>query len=153
MEPSKRNTKGYPKFELIFGNLAIILWITLGTASFWFFYPLLGIAFFVVTSFLVFYELGKHGCTTCYYCKTCTVGMGKLPELFFIKGGTANVNKRAMKQFPFIFLLLSVVPLVAILISISESVTFLKIALLFLLLFVSIYSGAIRRKSILRKEK
>ncbi len=153
MELSNRNTKDYSKFELVFGNLAIILWIVLGAASFWFFYPLLGIAFFVVAFFLVFYELGKHGCTTCYYCKTCTVGMGKLPELFFTKGGTANVNTRAMKQFPFTYFLLSVVPIVVILFSISEAVTFLKIVLLVLLLFVSIYSGIIRRKSILRKEK
>ncbi len=151
MEPTNRKPKEYSKFELIFGNLAIVLWIVLGAASFWFFYPLLAVAFFGVASFLVFYELGKHGCITCYYCKTCTIGVGKLPELFFTKGGTANVNKRAMKQFPFIYLLLSVVPLLALVVSISEIVTPLKIVLLILLLFVSIYSGLIRRNSLIRK--
>ncbi len=149
MEPPIRKTKEYSKFELIFGNLAIILWIVLGAISFWLFHPLVAIVFFVSASFLVFYELGKHGCTTCYYCKTCTIGIGKLPELFFAKGGTANVNKRAMKQFPFIYLLLSLVPLVFIVVSIIETITILKITVLILLLMFSVYSGVIRRKSIL----
>ena len=149
MESPTRKTKEYSKFELIFGNLAIILWIVLGATSFWLFYPIVAIVFFVAASFLVFYELGKHGCTTCYYCKTCTIGIGKLPALFFSKGGTANVNKRAMRQFPFVYFLLSLVPLVFIVISILESITIIKITLLILLLTFSIYSGVIRRKSLL----
>jgi hypothetical protein len=149
MESPNRKTKEYSKFELIFGNLAIILWIVSGAMSFWFFYPLVAIVFFISAAFLVFYELGKHGCSTCYYCKTCTIGMGKLPELFFAKGGTANVNKRAMKQFPFIYLLLSLVPLVFLVISILETFTIFKIAVLILLLIFSIYSGVVRRKNIL----
>jgi hypothetical protein len=145
---SHRNTKEYSKFELIFGNLAIILWIVLGTISFWLFHPALAIVFFGLASFLVFYELGKHGCATCYYCKTCTIGIGKLPELFFARGGTANVNKRAMKQFPYIYLLLSLVPIVLIVVSMVETITILKISVLILLLVFSIYTGVIRRKSV-----
>jgi hypothetical protein len=145
---SRRKPKEYSKFELIFGNLAIILWIVLGVISIWIFYPLVAIVFFVSASFLVFYELGKHGCTTCYYCKTCTIGIGKLPELFFTKGGTANVNKRAMKQFPFVYLLLSLVPIVFIVISLLDTITIFKITVLILLLIFSVYSGIIRRKSI-----
>ncbi len=148
MESPIRKTKEYSKFELIFGNLAIILWIVLGAMSFWL-YPLVAIVFFVSASFFVFYELGKHGCTTCYYCKTCTIGIGKLPELFFAKGGTANVNKRAIKQFPFIYLLLSLVPIVFLVISIVETITIFKIVVLILLLTFSVYSGVIRRKAIL----
>lgn len=149
MESPIRKTKEYSKFELIFGNLAIILWIVLGAMSFWLFYPIVAIVFFVTASFLVFYQLGKHGCTTCYYCKTCTIGIGKLPALFFSKGGTANVNKRALKQFPFVYSLLSLVPLVFIVISTIETITIIKITVLILLLTFSIYSGVIRRKSLI----
>ena len=149
MESAFRKTKEYSKFELIFGNLAIILWIVLGAASFWFFYPLVAIVFFVSASFLVFYELGKHVCQTCYYCKTCTIGIGKLPALFFAKCGTANVNKRAMKQFPFVYLWLSLVPLVLVVISIFEAISIIKVTVLIFLLTFSIYPGVIRRKSIL----
>ena len=149
MESPTRKTKEYSKFELILGNLAIILWIVLGATAMWLFYPIVAIVFFVSASFLVFYELGKHGCQTCYYCKTCTIGIGKLPAPFFSKGGTANVNKRAMKQFPFVYFLLSLVPLVFIFISILETITIIKVTVLIFLLTFSIYSGVIRRKSLL----
>jgi hypothetical protein len=150
MEPVLRNTKDYSKSELLFGNLLIVLWILLGAYSCWLLYPLSAIVFFALSSFLVFFELGKHGCQTCYYCKTCTIGMGKLPELFFRKAGTANVNKKAMKLFPFVYLLLSLVPIVFYVISLVQSITVLKILTLALLLSFSIYSGAIRKKAIIK---
>jgi hypothetical protein len=149
-EVAGRFTKDYSKAELIFGNLAIIFWIGLGAFSFAFFFPLAAILFFGVVAFLVFNELGKHGCVTCYYCKTCTIGMGKLPELFFAKAGTANVNKKAMRLFPFVYLLLSLVPLVLYVISILQTVTVFKIVALALLLSISIYSGSIRMRNIIK---
>src|SRR4030066_1404069 len=150
MEPVQRKTKEYSKSELIFGNLAIVLWILLGAFSFWLFHPLGAIVFFALASFAVFFELGKHGCQTCYYCKTCTTGIGKLPDLFFAKAGTANVNKKAMNLFPFVYLLLSLVPLVFYVISIIKAMTALKITALAMLLSISLYSGAIRRKPIMK---
>ena len=75
--------------------------------------------------------------------------MGKLPELFFAKTGTANVNKKAMNLFPFVYLLLSLVPLVFYFISILQAMTALKILAFAMLLSISLYSGAIRRKSII----
>jgi len=150
VESAQRNPKEYSKSELIFGNLSIVLWILLGAFSCWLFYPLSALVFFALASFLVFFELGKHGCQTCYYCKTCTIGIGKLPELFFAKAGTANVNKKAMNLFPFVYLLLSLVPLVFYIVSIIQAITALKIIALALLLSISLYSGAIRRKSIMK---
>jgi hypothetical protein len=150
MEPAHRNTKEYSKSELIFGNLAIAIWISLGAFSFWLFYPLSAIGFFALTSFLVFYELGKHGCQTCYYCKTCTIGMGKLPELFFAKNGTANVNRKALNLFPIVYFLLSVVPVVLLSASIIQELTIYKISLLGLLLLFSLFSGFVRRKTLFK---
>ena len=109
-EIASRHKKNYSKSELIFGIAAIILWIGLGGLSCWLIFPLATVVFSGLTAFLIFYEIGKHGCATCYYCQTCTIGMGKLPELFFRQTGTANVNARAMKIFPIVYLMLSAIP-------------------------------------------
>ena len=150
MEAPQRKTKDYSKSELIFGNLAIVFWILLGAYSCWLIFPLSAVGFVAFASFLVFFELGKHGCQTWYYCKTCTIGIAKLPELFFRKAGTANVNKKAMNLFPFVYLLLSLVPIVLYVVSITQTITALKILTLALLLSFSIYSGIIRRKTIMK---
>jgi hypothetical protein len=144
-----RYRKEYSKSELIFGNLAIILWIGLGALSCALFYPLSAILFFGVAAFLIFYELGKHGCVTCYYCKTCTIGIGKLPELFFKKAGTANVNRRALKLFPFTYLLLSALPIALIVISLFQETAVYKVVLLASVLAFSVYTGTIRRRVLL----
>ena len=144
-----RYRKEYSKSELIFGNLAIILWIGLGALSCALFYPLSAILFFGVAAFLIFYELGKHGCVTCYYCKTCTIGIGKLPELFFKKAGTANVNRRALKLFPFTYLLLSALPITLIVISLFQETAVYKVMLLVSVLAFSVYTGTIRRRVLL----
>jgi hypothetical protein len=148
-----RYTKDYSKTELIFGNLVIILWIALGALSWTLFYPLASILFFGLAALLVFYELGKHGCVTCYYCKTCTIGMGKLPELFFRKAGTENVNRRALKLFPLVYLLLSVLPITIISISFFQEMAIYKAVLLASVVTFSIYSGVIRRQTLAKMLK
>ncbi len=148
MATPDRKTKDYSNLELIFGNLAIIIWITLGAISCGIFFPLAGLAYFATLAFLIFYELGKHGCVTCYYCKTCTIGMGKLPELFFKTEGTANVNRRALRIFPFVFILLSAMPTFLVAFSIMQELVLYKVALLAASLGFSIYDGIIRRKTL-----
>lgn len=143
-ETTGRYRKDYSKSELFFGNLAIILWIGLGAISCALFFPLTAVVFFGIAAFLIFYELGKHGCATCYYCKTCTIGIGKLPELFFRQAGTANVNRRALKLFPFAYLLLSALPITLILISFFQEIAVYKVALLAAVLAFSVYTGIIR---------
>jgi hypothetical protein len=145
-----QNRKDYSATELIAGNLAIILWITIGALACALFYPLSAILFFAVTAFLVFYEIGKHGCVTCYYCKNCTIGMGKLPELFFRLSGTANVNRRALRIFSVTYMILTVVPTILIVISLLQTITIYKIGLLIAILAFSINTAAIRRRSLYR---
>jgi len=148
METTSRTRKEYSKAELVFGNLAIILWIGLGAVSCSLLYALASLAFFALAAFLIFFELGKHGCVTCYYCKTCTIGMGKLPELFFRKGGTANVNSHALRLFPFVYFLLSVVPIFIVAFSLVQEMVFYKVVLLASLLVFSSYTGIVRRKNL-----
>ncbi len=149
MTTSNRRAKEYSKFELVFGNLAIILWISLGAVSCGLFHPLAGLGYFSLLAFLIFFEVGKHGCVTCYYCKTCTIGMGKLPEFFFKREGTANVNRKAQRLFPIIFVLLSLVPLVLFTFSAIQELMFYKTVLLAAILLFSLCSGIVRREILL----
>jgi hypothetical protein len=102
-----------------------------------------------LAAFFIFYELGKHGCVTCYYCKTCTIGIGKLPELFFRRKGIANVNRRALKLFPFVYLLLSALPIALVAFSLFQEITVWKAALIAAVLAFSTYTGTIRRQTLL----
>lgn len=149
MESQIKNRKKYSKSELVFGNSAIILWIGLGAVACGLFFPLAALAFFALAAFLVFYEMGKHGCVTCYYCQTCTIGMGKLPEFFFKPAGTANVNRRALKLFPFVYVLTGVVPVFLTVLSIFQEFAVYKALLLAALVAFSAYTGIVRRKNLI----
>jgi len=128
------------------GNLIIIIWISLGAIACGLFNYLAAIGFFLLTAFLIFFELGKHGCVTCYYCKNCTIGMGKLPYLFFRRGGTANVNLKALKLFQFVHFLISLLPILLVTFSLFQQYEVYKTALLLVLLLFGFYSGIVRRK-------
>jgi hypothetical protein len=141
---TSRTTKEYSFFELVFGNLAIILWISLGAISVGLFNTLVAVGYFLIVAFLIFYEMGKHGCVTCYYCKTCTIGMGKLPELFFRKKGNSNVNKAAMRLFLLVYILLSVLPVALITYLLFQELSILKVFLLTAILIFSLITGAAR---------
>jgi hypothetical protein len=147
---TSRYRKEYSASELVFGNLAVILWIGLGAFACSLFSWLFALVFFGLVAFLVFYELGKKGCVTCYYCKTCTIGMGKLPELFFKKAGTANVNGRALQLFPLTFLLLSALPMTLVVISLFQEIVVYKVALLAAIFVFSVYTGITRRQTLFR---
>lgn len=148
VDESKR--KYYPMPQLLLGNLAIAIWIILGSLSFALFYPLAAVPFIAAAGYLVFYRLGKKGCVTCYYCKNCTIGMGKLPSLFFKPEKTANVNVKALKLFPWTYLLMGALPAVLIAVSMLQEVTMLKTGLLAAVLAFSVYSGAIKRETLVK---
>jgi hypothetical protein len=143
-----RNQKYYAMPELLLGNLMIAVWILLGSLSFAIYYPLAVVPFIAVAAFLVFYKIGKKGCVTCYYCKNCTIGMGKLPSLFFKHEKTVNVNVKALKLFPWAFLLMSAVPTVLIVVSLFQEVTAFRVGLLCAVLAFSLYSGVAKRDTL-----
>jgi hypothetical protein len=148
MDLAQREKRQYSKTELIFGNFAIAIWILLGTAAFWPFISYGALIYLALAGFLVFYELGKKGCVNCFWCKTCTIGMGKLPRLFFTQTPmeTLNINRKALKLFPYVYLLLSVVPIVITAVSVIQGYTVYNAALLVALAVLSILTGTLRRK-------
>jgi hypothetical protein len=147
---AQRTKKQYSKSELVFGNLAIAVWILLGTAACWLIFSFGAIIFLALAGFLVFYELGKKGCGNCFFCKSCTIGMGKLPGLFFTKTTVENlnVNRKALKLFPFVYLFLSVVPLAVTAISMLHQFNIFYLALFIALVAFSAWTGLNRRKLI-----
>jgi hypothetical protein len=92
--------KAYSKGLLTVGNLAIVLWIMLGAVACWFFTPLIGLLFLVAAVALIFAILRRMGCSSCYYCKSCTMGFGKLADLFFGEGYMAGVNSSLTLKKP-----------------------------------------------------
>ena len=138
--------KEYSKALLIFGNLVIVLWIVLGAVSCWFFNPLVGWFFLVLALMLIFVILRRLGCNSCYYCKSCTMGFGKLSDLFFGNGYMAGVNSSGGLKLAFVYVLLGLVPITFLTVSIMQEFAASKIVVLMFLLLLLFYSGT-RKKS------
>jgi hypothetical protein len=92
LKPISNEAKEYSKTLLTLGNLGIALWIVISAIVCWFFNPLLGWFFLVSAFVMIFVILRRLGCNSCYYCKTCTMGFGKLADLFFGSGCMAGVD-------------------------------------------------------------
>jgi hypothetical protein len=150
---TQKQKKEYSKSELVLGNLAIAVWILLGTAACWLYFSFGSVVFLAFTAFLVFYELGKKGCVSCFYCKTCTIGIGKLPELFFTKTAVENLNmnRKALRLFPFVYLVLVVVPLAITAVSIVQHIVIYNLLLFVPLVAFSVLTGTFRRKILINR--
>ena len=140
-----KDVKEYSKSLLILGNLGIALWIVISAIACWFFNPLLGWFFLIFAFVLVFAVLRRLGCSSCYYCKSCTMGFGKLADLFFGSGRMAGVNSSVGLKIVFVYGLLGIVPIVFLAFSILQGFAVTKIAVLAFLLLLLLYSG-IRKK-------
>jgi hypothetical protein len=145
LENISEEAKAYSKSLLVLGNLGIALWIVVSSIACWFFNPILGWLFLIFAFGLIFAILRRLGCNSCYYCKSCTMGFGKLADLFFGSGRMAGVNSsRGYKVF-FAYGLLGLVPLVFLVVSITQELAATKIAVLALLLVILIYSSIPRK--------
>jgi hypothetical protein len=142
--------KEYSKSLLVFGNLAIVLWIVLGAISCGFFNSLVGLLFLFLALVLVFGLLRRLGCNSCYYCKSCTMGFGKLSDLFFGNGYMAGVNSSVGLKLIFVYGLLGLVPIAFLAVSIIQEFAASKIVVLGFLLLLLLYSGS-RKKPQQRK--
>jgi len=138
----------YPKAGIVIGNFLMFLWIALGTIACWFLSLLFAWIYFVFAIIMVLIVLRKLVCTNCYYYdKWCAIGWGKLSALFFKKGKIENFpNTFGLKLAPLTYGLLSLIPIILIIISLIQKITFFKIAILLLLLLISFYSAVIGRK-------
>ena len=97
-------------------------------------------------SLLIFAILRRLGCNSCYYCKSCTMGFGKLSDLFFGSGRIAGLNSSVGLKIVFVYGLLGLVPIAFLALSILQGFAVTKIAVLVAILLLLFYSGS-RKKS------
>jgi len=83
-EPKNGRPIFFPKNLVLFGNLALFLWIVLDSVAFLLYDLTAGIVFFILTLILIYGVLHLLGCLRpCYNCIKCTHGMGRLAALYF----------------------------------------------------------------------
>jgi len=138
----------YSLAAVIDANLAVLLWIALGTDACYFFNHVVAWVFLGVALLLVFVVLRGLVCTNCYYYgKRCAAGWGKLSALMFKQGDIEKFNDSiGIKLAPVIYGSLTVVPLVLGTIATIQHFSVLKVIVLVALLLVGFYSGTISRK-------
>jgi hypothetical protein len=71
---------------LVLGNLGLLAWVFLASASVLFFNPVYGWLYLIFLVVMVYAVLRRLGCSSCYLCKACTSGFGRLAGDFFGRG-------------------------------------------------------------------
>jgi hypothetical protein len=133
----------FTKSFLIYGNLALLGWVLLAFLGMWLYNQVYGYLLLVFTAAAIYMILRRLGCSSCYYCKTCTSGFGRLAGVFFGTGYAkkGSVGNRAGFIW-FIYFLLFPLPATVLVLSLLQTINVLKVVVLGLLLVVSIYSSS-----------
>lgn len=142
-EPKNGRPIFFPKNLVLFGNLALAVWIVLDTVAFLLFDIWVGVVFFFVILIAVYGVLHLIGCLRpCYNCIKCTHGMGRLAALYF--------GKRILKDYKYSYklptaifftLLIGAFPTAFALFSVIQDFTIIKAAVFVVLLALTVYSG------------
>jgi hypothetical protein len=126
---------------LILGNLALLAWVLLAFFASWFYNQVCGWLFFMLAAAAIYMILRRLGCSSCYNCKSCTSGFGRLAGAFF---GTGYIKKRSvgnrLSLIAFIYILLVPLPVVFLALSLIQMLDALKVFTLAFLLAISVYS-------------
>jgi hypothetical protein len=127
---------------LVLGNLGLFVWIFLASACALFYNQLYGWGYLLFLVFMVYAILRKFGCSSCYKCKACTSGFGRLAGDFF---GSGSVKRESagdrLGLVVFMYVLLLPVP-VALLSLSRNGFSYVGVFVLLALLAVSGYSLA-----------
>jgi hypothetical protein len=133
---------------LVWGNLALLAWIFLAFFSVLFYNFLYGWLYLILLAFIVYAVLRRIGCSSCYKCKACTSGFGRLSGAFFGKGFVKkeSVGNR-IGLVAFVYILLLPIPVALLSISIARMFSLVKVLVLVCILAVAIYSFTTRFNS------
>jgi hypothetical protein len=142
-EPKNGRPIFFPEKLVLYGNLALFVWIILDAAAFLLFNIIYGIVFLVLTLVLVYGVLHILGCLRpCYNCIKCTHGMGRLAALYF--------GRRIFKDYKYSYklptailftLYIGAFPAAFAFYSTVTNFTVVKAAVFVVLLAFTIYSG------------
>jgi hypothetical protein len=126
---------------LVCANLVLLAWIFLAFFSMWFYSELYGWLLLAFTAAAVYMILRRLGCSSCYYCKTCTSGFGRLAGSFFGTGyGKKGSVGNRIGFVAFIYFLLAPLPAFFLILSTAQTFSLLKVVVLAGLLAVTVYS-------------
>ena len=127
----------------IMGNLALLGWVFLAFFAVLIYVPLYSLLYLIVVVIVIYVILRRLGCSSCYRCKACTSGFGRLAGAFF---GRGFVKKESVGNrvglVGFIYFLLLPVPATALVFSMLQTLTVLKVLVLFCLFAIAAYSLA-----------
>ena len=142
-EPTTDRPIFFPKKLVLYGNIALAVWIILDTVTFLLYDITIGVVFFIAVLIAVYGVLHIIGCLRpCYNCIKCTHGMGRMAALYF--------GKRILKDYKYSYhlptaiffsLLIGAFPAAFELFSVLQNFTIIKAALFLVLLALTIYSG------------
>lgn len=126
---------------LVWGNLGLLAWVFLAFFSLLFYNQLYGWLYLLAVAFIVYAVLRRLGCSSCYKCKACTSGFGRLAGVFFGKGSVKreSVGNR-IGLVAFVYFLLLPLPAALLSISLLSSFSYVKVLVLVCLLSVAAYS-------------
>jgi hypothetical protein len=131
----------FPRTLVITGNLAILGWVLLASLSFMFVNQLYGWLFLLFAAATIFLILRRLGCSSCYNCKSCTSGFGRLAGWLFGDRSTKDMNnKTALVFMAIIYFLLIAFPVSILAVSVFQEFTAPKILVLSGLLLLTAYS-------------
>jgi hypothetical protein len=131
----------FPRTLVVFGNLAILSWVLLAFFAATFANQLYAWLFLLFAATFVFLILRRQGCSSCYYCKSCTSGFGRLAGWFFGAKQHKDIsNKGALFLVGITYFLLVLVPMWILAGSLIQEVTGLKAVVLACLLLFTAYS-------------
>jgi hypothetical protein len=126
---------------LIFGNLALLAWVLLASLSIIIANQLYGILL-LVSAVVVWLILRRAGCSSCYYCKSCTSGFGRLAGYFFGDRATKDTdNKTALTFVGIVYFLLVPVPLLYLASSLVQGFQPIPVFFLVCLFLLTCYSA------------
>ncbi|MGA2386416.1 MAG: hypothetical protein ABSG33_07785 [Candidatus Bathyarchaeia archaeon] len=126
---------------LILGNLGLLAMIFIGFFGVLFYSLIYGWLYLVVVAVLIYGILRRLGCGSCYQCKTCTSGFGRLAGAFFGRGfiKKASVGNRT-GFMAFLYFLLLPLPATLLVLSMTQAFSALKVVALVCLFPISVYS-------------
>ncbi len=131
----------FPRRLLVWGNLGLLAWVFLAFFSVLFYNFFYAWLYIVLLAFMVYAVLRRLGCSSCYKCKACTSGFGRLAGAFFGKG---YVKKESVGNriglVALVYFLLLPPPAVLLSISLLSSFSYVKVLVLACLLAVAAYS-------------
>ena len=128
---------------LVFGNLALLGWTLLAFFAMWTYNQVYGYVLLLFTAGSIYLILRRLGCSSCYYCVSCTSGFGRLAGAFFGRGYIKKGSVGNRKGFiGFIYLLLTPIPVAVLVLSLLEAFSVVNVLALVGILAVSVYSFA-----------